>query len=255
MSTTLLVAALLATPAATPTEVELRLLDAYLAEPQGISVRPDTSSGRPTYEEYRRNALDTSWRRGQAVLQGYFGAARIDDLSRRGGSGSDMDGSGESIARYPVIGGGAQWKLTGQRVDLGLEAMFNIAWRSGGTAFAFGGNGATVAVKVDMWMVDLYGGPFLSLPLGEHARAYAAAGPMMSFAEYRQDASDQLERQNGTGFGTGVYGRLGLEFEAWRGTYIGVGARYQDSTVDLGRELGDLGLAGWQYVVTITEGF
>jgi hypothetical protein len=261
MSLTLLVAALLA---ASPTpETVAHLTDPVTHLPaayepavsiQGTSVRPDAPTGRPTYEEYRRSQLDPSWRRGAAVLQGYLGAARLNEVRRRGDDGT-VNGSGESLSQYPVIGGGAQWKLAGQRVDLGLEAMFNLAWRSGGTAFAAGGGGLVVAVQVDLWMVDLYGGPFLSIPLGRRARAYAAAGPMMTFGEYRQEASGPLDSQSGTGFGTSVYGRFGVEFAAWNGKYIGVGARYQDGSIDLGNGLGDLDVGGWQYLLTVSEGF
>ncbi len=259
MTPTLLLAALLAAPAHDPLAADpaTGLPASYeaLFALQESSVRPGTASTRPTYEEYRRQQLDPRWRRGQAVLQGYLGAAKLNEVQRSGGTGSDMNGSGESLSQYPVIGGGAQWKLAGERIDLGLEAMFNIAWRSGGTAFAAGGGGATVAVKVDLWMVDLYGGPFVSLPLGRGARAYASAGPMMTFGEYRQGAADALVKETGSGFGTSVYGRFGVEFEIRSGTYLGLGARYQDGTIDLGSELGDLDVGGWQYVLTVTEGF
>ncbi len=239
-------------PAAWPTAAAHALPVEYapLFDPQGSSVRP-------TYQEYQQReqrAYEQRWAPGQAVLQGYIGAARLDEIRRTGGNLPPIDGSSDSLSQYPIIGGGAQWKLAGRRIDFGIEGMFNIAWRSGGTAFAAGGGGLTVAVKVDLWMVDFYGGPFLSIPLGRKARAYGAVGPMMTFATYDQNAQASVNSGYSTGFGTGVYGRFGFEFETWKGTFVGFGARYQDNTIDLS-SLGDLDVQGWQYFVSVTEGF
>lgn len=238
--------------AAEPTVVAHALPAEYapVFDPQGSSVRP-------TYEEYQQReqrAFEQRWAPGQAVLQGYIGAAQLDEIRRTGGNLPPIDGSSDSLSQYPIIGGGAQWKLAGRRVDFGIEGMFNIAWRSGGTAFASGGGGLTVAVKVDLWMVDFYGGPFLSIPLGRKARAYGGLGPMMTFASYDQNAPTGANSGNSTGFGTGVYGRFGIEFETWKGTFVGFGARYQDNTIDL-NSMGDLDVQGWQYFVSVTEGF
>ena len=66
----------------------------------------------------------------------------------------------------PVLGGGAQWKLAGERLDLGLEALLSFSSRSNLQAFSSSGGTTTVAFDVDLLLVELYGGPFVSKFIG-----------------------------------------------------------------------------------------
>lgn len=192
------------------------------------------------------------WMIGQTVMQGYLGAYEFETVERTGGSTPDVDGSDDDLSQLPAIGGGAQWKLLGERVDIGLEAMFGFGWRANATAFAAGGGGAVVAVDVDMLLIDLYGGPFVSMFLGERVRAYGAAGPLMQWSEFEQDGTGV--QGSGSGFGTGWYGRTGLEFRVRPGLMVGGGVRWSDSTVDLDNNLGDLELEGLQWAFTVSTG-
>ena len=60
---------------------------------------------------------------------------------------------------------------------------------------------------------------------------------------------------SGTGFGVGWYARTGIEYLLNPGMMMGIGARWSDSRVDLGSELGDLELDGTQVFLTVTKGF
>jgi hypothetical protein len=224
-------------------------------EVQESLYRSHTSSAPQTYEQYRQKSQALQeWRPGQPVLQGYIGAARLDQVELSGGS-SSVDGRSSGVNQYPVIGGGAQWKVAGKRLDFGIEGMIGFGWRSGGSAFVSDGGGLTVAVKVDLLMIDLYGGPFLSIPLGDRARVYGGAGPVITFADYNQKSEETIESESGSGFGTGVYGRFGFEFAVWTGAFVGLGARWQDSTISLSGGAGDLEAQGWQYFLSVTQGF
>src|SRR5262245_28583781 len=115
------------------------------------------------------------WRPGEAALQGYLGASWL-ELDTKGNSIASIQ---DDDISFPTIGGGGQWKLAGDQVDFGLEALFAFSWRGNVAAFAVGGGGAAVAVDVDLLMWDVYGGPFLSIPLGGRARIYGGAGPLL----------------------------------------------------------------------------
>jgi hypothetical protein len=117
------------------------------------------------------------WRAGGMVLQGFIGANLFETVERTGGSTPDVDGSDEDAAQLPTIGGGAQWKLGGTRIDFGIEAMFAFSWRSNATAFAVGSGGAAVAVDIDMYLFEVYGGPIANIFLNERTRVYASAVP------------------------------------------------------------------------------
>jgi hypothetical protein len=195
------------------------------------------------------------WETGQLVLQGFLGANLFQTMERSGGSTPDVDGSGETASQLPVIGGGGQWKLGGESVDFGVEAMFSFSGRADATAFAVGGGGATVAVKVDMVLFEIYGGPVANLFLNDTTRVYVSAGPLMEWADFTQKNDSANIHGNGTGFGTGLYARTGIEFATPNHTMIGLGIRWADSRVDLDNELGTLDLTGTQIVFTVTEGF
>ncbi len=195
------------------------------------------------------------WRPGTTILQGYLGATVLDTLETSGGSVPPIDGSDESSSQFPTIGGGAQWKLAGERVDFGFEGMLGFSGRLDGGAFVVGGGGATVAVNVDMLLFELYGGPFINVFLGERLRAYLAAGPVMQWASYDQKAANPAQSGSGSGFGTGVYARTGLELAVSPGTLVGLGVRWIDTRIDLDSGLGDLDTEGYQFLLTVTRGF
>ena len=214
--------------------------------------RLDQESGE-SLERWRTGP--PTWKKGDVVLQGFLGANLFETMERTGGSTPDVDGSDEEASQLPVIGGGGQWKLWGQDADFGLEAMISFSGRADATAFAAGGGGAVIAVDVDLLLVELYGGPFASWFLGEDARVYASAGPLMEWADFEQKSDTPGIEDSGTGFGTGVYARAGIEFRMTENSMIGLGCRWSDSSVDLDNSLGTLDLDGFQVVVTVTEGF
>jgi len=192
------------------------------------------------------------WLPGQSKMQGFFGAQEMTEIKREGGSSPDVNDSGDTI--MPVLGGGAQWKLSGEKIDFGLEGMVSFAWQSNGTAVvATGAGSAVVAVDFGLFLMDLYGGPFVNLFLGDRVRVYAAAGPIFEFASYDQNSA--FFDDSGTGFGFGGYARTGLEFMLASSTMLGVGFRWSQTTVDLGSDLGDLDLEGLQFAITVTTGF
>jgi hypothetical protein len=193
------------------------------------------------------------WPVGHTVMQGFLGAYEFETVETNGGDSPDIDGSDDDLSQLPAIGGGGQWKLLGNRLDFGFEAMISFGWRANATAFAAGGGGAVVAVDVDMFLIDLYGGPFLSVFLGERVRAYGAAGPLMQWSEFDQDGPDELD-SDGSGFGTGWYARTGLELRVRPGLMVGGGVRWTDSTIDLDNDMGDLDLEGLQWAFTVSTG-
>jgi hypothetical protein len=206
-------------------------------DPQGAPARPKSQR----------------WRARQEVLQGVLGVTFYDEFEQSGGSAVEIDGGGDTSSQLPLIGGGAQWKLGGEKIDFGIEALLAFGWRSGATAFVAGGGGAAVAVDVDTFIFDIYGGPFASMFLGEKSRVYVSAGPLISWVDYEQETV--LASDSGSGFGTGLYARGGIEFAVGGGTMVGVGARWSDSTIDLDGGLGDLDMSGFQAYLTVTKGF
>jgi hypothetical protein len=195
-----------------------------------------------------------NWVPGQVVMQGFLGVTEYQTMERSGGSFPSVDGSGESSAEMPLLGGGAQWKLGGEKIDFGLEAMFSFGWRANATAFAVGSGGAAIAVDVDTFVFEIYGGPMANMFLGDKTRVYVSAGPLMQWANYSQYSNGFFD-DSGSGFGTGWYARTGLEFAMADRTMLGFGVRWTDSSIDLDNGLGNLDLSGFQLMFTVTRGF
>jgi len=212
-----------------------------LTEFDSISQDPAGARPRPTTDEFR-------WRTGQAMMQGFFGLSEMSTVD----VGGSVDGDDGDLDQMPVIGGGGQWKLGGDRIDFGLEGMLSFAGRANAEAFVAGGSGAAIAVDVDMLVFDLYGGPFVSTFVGNKLRFYGAAGPLMQFVEYDQTGAS-LD-QDGEGFGSGWYARAGFEIALPSRSFVGMGVRWSDTSVDLGNAVGDLEMNGIQIFVSLSYG-
>jgi hypothetical protein len=218
---------------------------------------PSVTRGPAQQEDFfgeleRERARLGAWHPGQILAQGFIGVGYPDELSFESGGGS-VEIDADELDDLPVIGGGAQLKLAGERIDFGVEGMLSFAFRSDLVAFASGGGGGFVAVDVDVYVFDLYGGPFLSKSIGERTRIYAAAGPILRFLDYSQDDETTGEEVDEDGFGSGVYARGGIEFMLPSGTLVGFGTRWSSAEVDLG-DFGDSDLEDVQAVITVTRG-
>jgi hypothetical protein len=205
----------------------------------------------PPPEERRPELGPRYWEVGEARPTGYLAVTEYSDitLTQAGTAGNQAIDDDLSV---PTIGGGFQFKLGGDAIDLGLEVLLALSGRGNVGAFVAGGGGAVVVIDLDLLLCDIYGGPFASLWVTERVRVYGAAGPLVQFAGYDQSGADELYDDDGSGFGTGWYGRVGVEYFTSWGTSIGVGVRYSDSSIELEDHLGDLDAYGMEYAFTVT---
>jgi len=191
------------------------------------------------------------WEVGEARPTGYLAVTEYNDITlTQSGGGSNL--ATDDDLSVPTIGGGFQFKLGGNDIDLGLEILLALSGRGKVSAFVFGSGGTAVAVDIDLLICDFYGGPFASLWVTERVRIYGGAGPLVQFAGYDQRGADQSFDDDGSGFGVGWYGRVGVELFTHWGTSIGVGVRFSDSSIELDDHLGDLDAYGTEYAITVT---
>lgn len=222
---------------------------ALLASSEPASSRPAVVHQEPSRMETPKRP---DWHPGQALMQGFLGVSQFEHVSVDDGGPGEVDGDDGDLDQLPLIGGGGQWKLGGERVDFGLEGLLSFGWQGDAEAFVIGSGGAAVAIDVDLLVFELFGGPFASVFLGDKLRLYGAAGPLLQWADYSQEGNGLAD--DGSGFGAGWYARTGLEFVLPSRTLIGFGVRWSESTVDLGGSLGDLELEGLQAVLTVSRG-
>ncbi len=234
----------------TPTRTADSIMDVSagpLASELEVPVEPGSLRPRPGFP--------LAWYPGQALLQGFGGASYLSDFTVSA-NGSTVELDDDEYEVLPVLGGGAQLKLAGQALDFGLEGFLSFSGRTDLEAFASGGGGAVAVFDVSLLVVDVYGGPFLSCFLSDRLRVYGSAGPLLEWAGYEQ--SDDTEDEDGdddtSGFGGGFYARTGIEFLLPSGKLVGFGARWSDSSIELGDDFGDLDLQGLELFVSYSYG-
>ncbi|HEX6886301.1 MAG TPA: hypothetical protein VF530_23200 [Planctomycetota bacterium] len=196
-----------------------------------------------------------SWQVGQVLLQGFGGVKYLSDFRLDGNGSGPIELDEDEVEVLPMVGGGAQWKLTGRAFDLGLEGFLSFAGRSDLEAFAAGGGGAVVAIDVNLLLFEAYGGVFASRFLGERVRLHGGVGPLLSWVSYDPDDDDGGSGDDADGSGGGAYARAGLEFLLPSGRLAGLGVRWSESSIDLGRELGDLELGALELFVSYSYGY
>jgi opacity protein-like surface antigen len=185
-------------------------------------------------------------------MQGFVGVSRLESVTLDQSGTAPVEIDDTELDDVPFVGGGAQWKLGGTNVDLGVEGLFALGWKSNVEAFYLGGGGAVVAVDVDTLLVDLSVGPFASVFLGDKTRVYVGAGPIVQFLNYDQEEDLSGLSESGSGFGVGAYARTGIEFRISPTSLLGFGVRYTDSEIDLDDGLGDFDVEGFQGFLTMT---
>jgi hypothetical protein len=201
--------------------------------------------------ETRRFPL--AWSPGEVLLQGTIGALYLSDFSVDASGSPPVELDDDEIEILPAIGGGAQWKLAGNRIDFGLEGLLAMSGRTDLEAFVSTGGSTVAAFDVSLLVLEAYGGPFVSTFLGRTLRVYGGGGPLLQWASYEQD-DDLDDSEDADGSGGGVYARAGFEFLLPSGKLVGFGARWTDSSIDLGGDFGDLDMSGLEVFVTYSYG-
>jgi len=217
-----------------------------LALPQG----PDDPDSVPLAEGF-----PLVWNPGQVLLQGYIGASYLSEFQVSPSGAPPIELDDDEYEVLPVIGGGAQMKLAGNALDFGIEGFVAFSGRTDLEAFASSGGSAVAVFDVSLLVFEAYGGPFVSRFVGDRMRVFAGAGPLLQWVGYDQEEeASAVEDEDAEGFGGGYYVRGGLEFLLPSRKLVGFGARWSESSIDLGQDFGDLDLSGLELFVTYSYG-
>lgn len=205
-------------------------------------------------------ARDKDWESDYTV-QGLLGAAEFRDLHF-----NINDSATPAEADFSLLpqAGGA-WHTSphgGERFQYGLEASFLIGTQVEKLNYLYlGGGGVRISLSTSLWLFDLAGGAYANLYLDnkQRVRLYAAAGPVLMFANYRtekdfSDGSDS-ETASESALGAGAYARAGIEFRIHENGMAGIGVRNTWSNMDFSDAGGSEHLRGTAIFATYTLGF
>lgn len=169
----------------------------------------------------------------------------------------DDDGQLEdSDFDIPLVGVAAQKSFYGTLFKCGLEVGGLFNWQSEVRSYAIssGDSGGTAAVALDInaFLLDYFFGAYSSFEPANWVRLYLGAGPLLTYGSRKIESinpqTDEKETTSDSGFGVGVYTRLGLELIFTDKVIFGVGVRGTKTGLNLKDKTGDINIAGWQYV-------
>ncbi len=203
-----------------------------------------------------------------AYLQGMLGANAVggDEVTWKR-KPLDVEG-GSDLGATAMIMGVGQAPLVGNKdVNAGIEIGGSFSWWLSGIdmyAFSTGSGGGVFAFTIDnqMWMAELFAGPYASVLLFDKIRLYGGAGAGFTFAyldyEREERGYDGLKvttRESDSDFSVGLYGRAGIEYQFDEDMYFGVGARYLVTDFDFSGLGARVDLELWQALASFTVGF
>jgi hypothetical protein len=189
------------------------------------------------------------------IVQALLGAVQYENLKIKvEGENAEID-----LSLIPQIGAGWGTLPKGDRFQYGLECSFLLGFMVDNISFTSSGGGTTVRVSADMWMFDLAGGPYASLFLDKNSkvRVYAAAGPLLTYANYTSEREEEGlpgVDNNESVFGLGLYARTGIEFRIYDAGMLGLGVRGSWASVDLSDVGGSTDLTGLAAFISFTAG-
>jgi len=214
-----------------------------------------TACAQVSYERYDPDEYHV--RPGEQLVQGMIGIMDIsgDPLEVESQFGSVASQGATSL---PVFGAAVQLPQVGDRVQLGVEAGLTAGFEDDRAVVASSNGGALLVSDNDVLLVDAFAGVVGNVFVTPRLRIYAAGGPVLQYGrvdlEY-VEVDSSLVSIGDSGFGLGVYARVGLEIEIGPGRFAGFGARWIDSRVDLGGGLQDYDFEALQIVFSMTTGF
>jgi len=183
--------------------------------------------------------------------QGFIGAFDVNQLDVQVEPSLGSQTSAERSS-FPTLGGA--WMVpfdeTDSGIEWGLEAGFTwgAKWDSADLVI----DGSLIADN-DYTLVDFFGGPYLSLPIGKAMRASISAGPLIEWGRvdltFDPGGPEPIDEE---GLGYGVYSRAGLDFNFGRGVWAGLGVRFVDSKIVFDDAVEQLDISGAQIYAALT---
>jgi len=153
---------------------------------------------------------------------------------------------------FPILGGA--WMVpfdeSDSGIEWGLEGGFSWGFKWDSADLAIDG---TISADNDYTLFDLFGGPYVSVPLGRNLRASLSGGPLVLWSRveltFDPGGSEPIDEE---GVGYGIYTRAGLDVDLGRGTWAGIGVRFTDSMIVFDDAIEQVDIGGTQIYLSLT---
>ncbi len=184
---------------------------------------------------------------------------------------TDPDTGEQAYANVPSMPFGgiqAQIPMANQWLEYGFETGANVSWKNDSFVFVATNNQATLALKNQLFLMEVHGGVFVALAPTSRFRIYAGAGPVLAYGHINNN-DEQPENlpstqnvnvsinlgksENDISFG--VYGRAGLEYFTRSGFSFGAGVRRAKYDLDFGNVAGEIAFNDNLYFISLGQRF
>jgi hypothetical protein len=198
----------------------------------------------------------------QTLVQVMLGTVRYSNLNLNYQSTSDPSLEATSTLTWmPLIGVDGGIPIVQDPVALGIEAGVLFSWMSDAVS-AYGGNGSiNIHVDNQLYLLDLFIGPYVSAELKKQVRVYGGLGPLLMFGqnnnqanEYQGSTQAAYNSSSSSAFGPGLYARTGIEFSLKNNSWMGVGVRGFMSKLNFNNASGATDINGLQFMITYSIG-
>ncbi|MFT4615713.1 MAG: hypothetical protein ACI9NT_002871 [Bacteroidia bacterium] len=204
------------------------------------------------------------------LVQGSFGMMILSDQDAQWGDLSD-EGVDVDFSNLPVIGLEAEYVFHEGWIHWGFNPGGSIGWQGDGTNFSgrfSDDSGAEVNIELEnsLFVAEIHMGGYIRGRLTDRVTTYAAAGPMLMYAEHTVE-NEQVERTpdplpegaeiiggaDSSAFDIGYYARAGIDFEVRQGEHMGLGFRYLSAELDFDDSIGTIDVEGPQVLFTYSR--
>ncbi|MFD2229098.1 hypothetical protein [Alkalimarinus sediminis] len=184
---------------------------------------------------------------------------------------TDPDTGEQAYADVPSMPFGgiqAQIPIAKQWFEYGFETGANISWKNDSFVFVATNNQAVIALKNQLFLMEVHGGVFAAIAPSSRFRVYAGAGPLIAFghidnnddeptnlpATQNVNVSIDLGKSEND-ISLGVYGRAGVEYFTRSGFSFGAGVRRAKYDMDFGSVAGDIAFNDNLYFISLGQRF
>jgi len=165
---------------------------------------------------------------------------------------SDLEGDDYDVG---IFGADVQKSFGGETFKYGIEtgAIFSIDSDVRRFSASSGSGGGTVAVAVDVnsLMFDYFFGGYLGFEPTKWFRLNVGAGPLIIWGsretESEESTPEEFTSESESGFGAGLYARVGIDIFFTDNFGFNVGARINETTLSFEDPAGKVDVEGWQY--------
>lgn len=162
-----------------------------------------------------------------------------------------------------IFGADVQKPFNGGPVTYGMEtgAFFSMdtdVRRFTASSGSEGGK-ASISVDVNSIVFDYFFGGYLGLEPSKWLRLTAGAGPLLIWAsretEPEESDSEEIGSKSESGFGAGLYARVGIDIFFHEMFGIHAGARVNETTLSFEETTGKVDIEGFQYYLGVAFQF